>query len=303
MTYVPNNLLTGKLLISLFLFSTMGIACTQSKQATSTIMKTAALTPLEVQAQKHYRTLAQLSVAPRAEFKELDLIKFPKEANKMILKTFRPAYLSMAEIKDLVSSLKHPANSSVQTRAELDFLLDLQKTRTEEQVAQALEWNEIVYFPIPGMKKQAHLFFEAYQIFGMEFNPKAYPNTKKLFQNIMKEMRHTEFTAKNKILRARPRQLESKLQPLKKMSSSSFASGHTLWAYLQAYLFAELIPSKREAFLELAYEIGFTREVLGVHYPSDEEAARKLAHDLLAKLWSKPEFKADFIQAKLEWNK
>jgi len=85
------------------------------------------------------------------------------------------------------------------------------------------------------------------------------------------------------------------------MKTASFASGHTLWAYMQAYLMGALIPEKRNEFLELAYEIGFSREILGVHYPSDEEASRKLAHQLLEQMWEKPAFIFDFYQAQLEW--
>jgi len=45
----------------------------------------------------------------------------------------------------------------------------------------------------------------------------------------------------------------------------------------------------------------FSIEVLGVHYPSDEEAARKLAHQMLTKMWEKAAFKKDFQTAKAEW--
>jgi len=151
------------------------------------------------------------------------------------------------------------------------------------------------------MKDEDELFFEAYEVFGNQFDTKEYPKTKKLLNNIMREMRIAEFTAKNHFLRARPRQLESQLKPLKKMSSSSFASGHTLWAYMQAYLMGALIPEKRDEFLDLAYNIGFSREILGVHYPSDEEASRKFAHQLLLKMWEKPKFMQDFHDAQLEW--
>lgn len=161
--------------------------------------------------------------------------------------------------------------------------------------------HDIVYFPIVSMNDEKALFFEALEVFGKDFPIAKYPNTQHLLNNLMKEMRIMEFDAKNHILRARPRQLESNLQPLKKMKSSSFASGHTLWAYLHAYTFAELVPSKRTEFLDLAYQIGFSREILGVHYPSDEEASRKLAHQMLMQMWEKEEFKKDFHAAKSEW--
>jgi acid phosphatase (class A) len=110
-----------------------------------------------------------------------------------------------------------------------------------------------------------------------------------------------EFAVKYHLFRARPYQLEPKLQPLREINSPSFASGHTLWAYIQAYTFGELIPGKRTAFVDLAYEIGHSREIMGVHYPSDEEAARQLAHRMLMLMWHTEKFQKDFKAAKEEW--
>lgn len=259
------------------------------------------ITPIVQNPINHYQTTSQFSKNPTKQSSELDEISFPDKANVLLTKIISPNYLSKDEIMELTMELKPPANSSEQTRAELNFLLELQSSRTKEQTSEALRMHDIVYFPVIGMKDEDHLFFELYEVLGNNILPDDYPYTKKLLHNIMKEMRVAEFTAKNHFLRARPRQLEPALKPLKKMKSSSFASGHTLWAYMQAYLLAELIPEKRDEFLALAYEIGFSREILGVHYPSDEEASRILAHNILSKMWEKSNFKSDFIKARNEW--
>jgi len=249
----------------------------------------------------HYKDLANLSKASVADKKQLDDVKFPNKKYNWLTWYLNPAYISKDQIRQLMLELKPPANSSEQTRAELDFLLDLQKSRTKEQVEEVMRIHKIVYLPVVTMKKEYDLFFECYEIFGENFDPTKYPATKKLMHNSMKEMRIMEFSAKNHFLRARPRQLEPALQPIVEMNTSSFASGHTLWAYLQAYLFAELIPGKRQAFIDLAYDIGFSREILGVHYPSDEEASRNLSHEMLKIMWKNPKFKSDFALAKEEW--
>jgi len=284
------------LIMATFYFS--AVCCNQQNNTQITIppLKQIAETPKE-----HYKTLNKYSKNADTKHTHLDDISFPNKAHQLTIKLISPAYLSRKEIEVLIDQLQPPANSSEQTTAELDFLLELQANRTPEQVNEALRMHDIVYIPLIGMRNETHLFFEVNEILGNEFNASAYPKTKQLLHNIMKEMRITEFTAKNHFLRARPRQLESKLQPLKQMKSSSFASGHTLWAYMQAYLLGALIPGKRIEFVELAYEIGFSREVLGVHYPSDEEASRKLAHRLLQQMWTKPDFIKDFQEAKLEW--
>jgi len=251
----------------------------------------------------HYLELKKIDSREKKIHSEMDSIYFPDQVNKLLLKSIRPQFLTKAELVAFVPNLKHPSNSSSQVRAELDFLLELQENRTAEMVEEALRWHEIVYFPIIGMKSDEHLFFEAFEIYGNDFDPDKFPKTRILLNNIMKEMRFMEFSAKNSILRPRPRQLESRLEPLKKMSSSSFVSGHTLWAYMHAYLLASLDPTKAEAYLELAYRIGYSREILGVHYPSDEEAARKLAYQILSKMWERENFQSQLIKAAREWRK
>ena len=251
--------------------------------------------------QEHYKTLGQLSKRPMELQTEIDEIRFPKKKYQLLIRLFQPAYLTRKQIKELMLNLQPPANSSEQTKRELVFLLNLQNKRTKEQEKLALEWNKIVYVPIAGMKKDKDLFFEGQYIMGETCTGKNYPATKKLFKNIMKEMRIMEFTAKNHFLRARPRQLSTELKPLVQMNTSSFASGHTLWAYLQAYIWAALIPEKRQEFLNLAYEIGFSREILGVHYPSDEEAARNLSYQMLELMWKTESFQEHLAKAKAEW--
>lgn len=40
---------------------------------------------------------------------------------------------------------------------------------------------------------------------------------------------------------------------------------------------------------------------MGIHYPSDEEAARVLAHSMLTAMWGNPGFQKDLEDAKSEW--
>jgi acid phosphatase (class A) len=123
-----------------------------------------------------------------------------------------------------------------------------------------------------------------------------------LLLNCIQDIRVTEFRLKWFFKRPRPYHLESKLQPLTRIKSPSFASGHTLWAFTEAYIFSEIIPGKREEFLIKADEVRWSRELLGIHYPSDNEASRIIGWYLL-KYWNNnPQFKADLAKAKEEWN-
>nr|WP_298999390.1 phosphatase PAP2 family protein [uncultured Allomuricauda sp.] len=261
----------------------------------------------------HYAKLQELSGKQRQSTAWMDTIVYPPKKyknNTILFALTKPVYLTSNQVDFLVKAVKFPANSSEQTRAELDFLLELQKKRTKEQTERVLALAKIGYWPDanyvsthPNYKKNLeNLFFESKEIMGQTYSFENFPETSRLLQGIMNDMRLMEFAVKYHLVRARPYQLELELKPLKTISSPSFASGHTLWAYIQAYTFGELIPEKRDDFVKLAYEIGLSREIMGVHYPSDEEAARQLAHRMLMLMWHTEKFQNDFLKAKGEWN-
>jgi len=74
-----------------------------------------------------------------------------------------------------------------------------------------------------------------------------------------------------------------------------------LWAFTQAFLFSEIIPEKRENFIAKADEVRWSRELLGIHYPSDNEASRVIAWSLLKFWMNNPQFVEDLNKAKQEW--
>ncbi len=119
----------------------------------------------------------------------------------------------------------------------------------------------------------------------------------------MRDMRVMEFTIKYHVIRPRPYHLEAELKPLTRIGSPSFASGHTLWAFIQAYTWSELLPQHRAEFLKLAEEIRRSREIMGIHYPSDNEVARQVTHRMLTYYFQNPAFQRDLEAAKAEWTK
>ncbi|MEN1785056.1 MAG: phosphatase PAP2 family protein [Bacteroidota bacterium] len=261
----------------------------------------------------HYLSLQQLSATPNPDQSHLDTLSFTPDQYNAVALTYilmKPAYLNAMQIQELKNKVHFPANSSVQTAAELQLLLDWQEKRTPEQIARTKEvLAPIGYWPHIEVKKdhprfasnRQHLMFEGREILGPQCTVTNYPRTFTLLQGVTRDMRIMEFTVKYHLLRARPYILEPKLEPLAIMGSPSFASGHTLWAYIQAFVWSELVPQKRAAFLDLAYEIGESREIMDIHYPSDEEAARVLAHHMLTAMWSNPKFQADLKAARVEW--
>lgn len=263
-------------------------------------------------AKNHYLEFSQLSAEPTTERAEMDEMAYPPEeyrSSTLLYSLAKPHYLSSEQVDFLVKAVEFPANSSDQTRAELDFLLELQAKRTPAQIERVMDIARIGYWPTSAIlsshpsyeKNLANLFFEVREVMGENHTPAQFPATTKLLQGAMNDMRIMEFAVKYHLLRARPYKLEPKLEPLREIGSPSFASGHTLWAYTQAYILAELIPEKRTEFLDLAYEIGFSREVMGVHYPSDEEVARQISHRMVWLMWHTATFQEDFAEAREEW--
>src|SRR5687768_9488796 len=127
-------------------------------------------------------------------------------------------------------------------------MLVLQAKRTPEQVTRVEFLGNIGYWPSVNMvpshqsyeQNLLDLFFEGRELMGDNINAKNFPKVSKLLQGVMQDMRIMEFTIKYKWLRPRPYHLEPRLQPLTKINSPAFASGHTLWAFLQAFTWSEV---------------------------------------------------------------
>jgi acid phosphatase (class A) len=260
----------------------------------------------------HYKELQAFSAAPNAARAWMDTIKYPPSqySSSIVYLLVKPCYLTDAQVKALSESVKFPANSSDQVRKELDYMLDLQAKRTETQVKRVNFLGDIGYWPSINLvpthlqyeQNLKDLFFEGRELMGEAVNAKNLPKVSKLLQGVMQDMRIMEFTIKYKLLRPRPYHLESKLEPLTKINSPSFASGHTLWAFVQAFTWSEVAPEKRKDFIALAEEIRRSREIMGIHYPSDNEASRQLSYRMLQYYLQNPAFQKDLREAVAEWN-
>lgn len=259
----------------------------------------------------HYKALQQISNAPNSSRAWMDTIKYPptEYGSSMVYLLVTPYYLSDNQVKSLSESVKFPANSSDQVRMELDYMLDLQAKRTSEQVTRVEFLGNIGYWPSTNMvpshesyeQNLKDLFFEGRELMGENINAKNFPKVSKLLQGVMQDIRVMEFTIKYKLFRPRPYHLESRLQPLTKINSPSFASGHTLWAFIQAFTWSEVAPEKQKDFIALAEEIRRSREVMGLHYPSDNEASRQVAYKMVQYYFKNDAFLKDYNEAVAEW--
>lgn len=259
----------------------------------------------------YYKSLKQKSSKPNSARSFMDTIQYPatEYSSSIVYLLVKPFYLSDTQVKNLTESVSFPANSSDQVRAELDYMLDLQEKRTPEQVKRVEYLANIGYWPSINMipshvsyeQNLKDLFFEGREVLGKQITAANFPKVSKLLQGVMQDMRVVEFTVKYTLFRPRPYHLEPKLQTLAKINSPSFASGHTLWAFLQAFTWSEIIPEKQKDFIALAEEIRRSREIMGIHFPSDNEASRQIAYRMLKYYVTNEQFKKDFQDAQKEW--
>lgn len=259
---------------------------------------------------RHYKTLSETSPLPNPARAYIDTVTYPwPEYSKGALSNslMRTYYLNQEDEARLPGLIIFPANSSDQTRAELDYLLSLQSKRTKLEIDRANyianigSWPTIINPTDPDYKENRKQLFYIASPVGDWFNDENFPATTQLLLNCIQDIRVTEFRLKKHFKRPRPYHLEPRLSPLTRISSPSFASGHTLWAFTEAYIFSEIIPEKREEFLKRADEVRWSRELMGIHYPSDNEASRVIGWYLLKYWYNNPKFVADLKKAKTEW--
>jgi acid phosphatase (class A) len=199
-------------------------------------------------------------------------------------------YVDATEL-DLVRLLPPPpANDSAETRAELDQMLKIQKSRTKAQVARAQADAEVNLYRFadalgnpPG------------------FEPSRLPLTQQLFRKIMRDEFVVVGTGKDAFARPRPFALEPRLLPVvEKPPNGSYPSGHTVWGHTVGLVLADMIPERRREIMARAAEYAYNRVIAGVHYPSDIEGGKMAATAFAAALFASPAFQSDFAAAKAE---
>lgn len=257
-----------------------------------------------IPARGHYKQLQAFSAKPSVPQLEIDQQRFPYDA--MVAErrlSLKPYYLS--ENADFKIP-EPPANSSEQTRAELNYLLALQNQRTPEQVQAALHMAGIYYnlrvtSADSTYKDYRKNLFHIGRSIGTWFSPENLPLTADFMAHVWQDASYFIWTYKYKFLRVRPYVLEPALKNQEETNWAAYPSGHSANSYVNAYLYAELAPEFTDVFLKDAYDMAHSREIIGVHFPSDSEASRVLARQLVNELFKNEKFLKDFELVKAEW--
>ncbi|MCB0488043.1 MAG: phosphatase [Cyclobacteriaceae bacterium] len=273
--------------------------------ATAFTQKNKKARPLD-QPRGHYAQLSKLSKEPRAVNASWDTLHYPYYKDRAERRTsLKPIYLTDVAWEDFKVP-NPPANSSLQTREELNYLLRLQGQRTTDDERSGL-YKANVYYNLrtkPGDEHydryRKNLFYIGRSI-GSWFNPNDLPVTADFMASVWQDASYYIWSFKDHFLRIRPYVLEPKLNNLEETDWAAYPSGHAANSYINAYIYQELAPEFKDVFIKDALDMAHSREIIGVHYPSDSETSRIFARNFVNKLFEKEKFRLAFEEVKKEW--
>jgi acid phosphatase (class A) len=255
-------------------------------------------------ARGHYKDLQKFS--GKSKDPELDKQKFESDSKTVETRlSLTPYYLKDVTLKDFTIP-DVPANSSELTRAEINYLLALQKQRSEEDVRTSLYmadvWYNVRVTPTdPNYARLRKNLFHIGRSVGSWFNPDDLPITADFMANVWRDASYFIWSLKFKYARIRPYVIDKNLKNLQETDWAAYPSGHAANSYINAYIYQELAPEFTDVFVKDAYDMAHSREIIGVHYPSDSEASRIFARQFVNKLFENEQFAKDFENVKKEW--
>lgn len=257
-------------------------------------------------ARGHYKQLSAFSARPASANEKIDAQKFitPQETIERRL-SLKPAYLKDVTVDDFKIP-EVPANSSAQTRAEINYLLALQQSRTTEEIRASLHKADVYYNPRVKPEDSTYAayrknLFHIGSSIGSWFNPDNLPLTADLMANVWRDASYFIWSLKFKYARIRPVFIDSDIENLQETDWAAYPSGHASNSYVNAFLYQELAPEFTDVFIKDAYDMAHSREILGVHYPSDSESGRIFARQFVNMLFQNEKFLKDFELVKKEW--
>lgn len=238
-------------------------------------------------------------------YRSLDDITFPEADFK------RGAYLKLRTVYVNVPVSKFrikpfPANSSAETRAELDFLLHLQKIRTAEAINRTETMAAVYFDPLTTNPTDADYARNINSLFyigrdlGPWFNAEKLPVTSQVLQSVIQDATYYIFSLKHDFNRPRPYQLDARLENLEAPGHASYPSGHSSTSHVHAYILSQIFPEYKDHFMGVASDMAFSRETRGVHYPSDSEAGKEFARQFVNELMKSRKFRTDLEAMKAE---
>ena len=201
-------------------------------------------------------------------------------------------WLSRAQEQALSDTVPPPpASHSAQDQADLAAILETQKARTPDIVAEC--------------KRDQDFSYKLFQsVYGTNLTPEHDPKFFQLMKNVLEVTRVVNETAKNKYQRPRPYQGHpDKVKSVFAVTGFSYPSGHSMGSYTLAVVLGAVFPDKQQAFLDRAGQIAQSRVDAGVHYPSDIREGEVLGKATAAAILANSSFQGDLAGVKEEVKK
>ncbi|RYX80944.1 phosphatase PAP2 family protein [bacterium] len=167
-----------------------------------------------------------------------------------------------------------PADDSPTGLADLSVLLYVQSSRTPEQVAFAKKMESPSVFEM------------GREIFGPWFTRDNLPKTAAILSQMSKVTDKVKEDAKKNWMRPRPYTRSALVAPVvgKPGDAGCYPSGHTYGIAIAEFTLTAAFPEHSAQFDEMIHRVMWGRILGGVHYPSDTEAGRLLAKDVVEKM-------------------
>jgi acid phosphatase (class A) len=199
-------------------------------------------------------------------------------------------YLSIADVDPALILPKPFAPGSTGEKAELTELHRVAASASPARMAQA-KWDD--------EHEDAAVFDD---VLGIKLE--TLPTTWALLMKVQEEGEAAADVSKTYFHRARPWTADSTLANCDKGKNAnpgrSYPSGHSTLGYSVGFVLAHLVPEKADIILARAVDYAMSRQVCGVHYPSDTEASHVLATIIGVKLLANPAFVAKMLAARSE---
>lgn len=140
---------------------------------------------------------------------------------------------------------------------------------------------------------------------GVRLEPQAAPQLTRLMQRLFQDADAAAEGVKARVFRARPVGDDPVRRSCQRVTeagrrSASYPSGSSTVAVVYGEAFAALDPERAPEIRRMAHEIGQSRLVCGMHYPSDVAAGEVLGRAVFAAAADRPEFPADMAAARAE---
>lgn len=139
---------------------------------------------------------------------------------------------------------------------------------------------------------------------GKELTKEKYPVLAQTMKGVMQDVRSSIQKAKNRYARHRPYQHFQQPTPVPEDESAtdftSYPSGHTVRGWAAAMLLVSVFPDHANEILNVGYQLGQSRIILGFHYQSDVEAARLAASAGFARLCAEQKFRDAIVACQEE---